>query len=119
MDVLPNQKNTWASLHGDVETLDEFYKRRSDLRPAGRSTELNLYIDDQLKKENDKLAGQNLGFHQVGSYSTSENNRLGELMYAKMALIHNNVELAEKLVLGHRLHPNLHDDYVAKTKCYG
>lgn len=107
---LPNIKTTWAPMGIDVEPFDEWLIRQersfisSELAKMKYLDELYLTRLNHLSKS---LIGDSCFFAKEVRLACDQ-----------LTIMHNST-YADKLIRGERLSPNLHEEYVKKTSCYG
>ncbi|KZN63350.1 hypothetical protein [Pseudoalteromonas luteoviolacea] len=107
---LPNLINTWEGLGG--ENLTPFTGNVEDPNLDGAKS---TWLNDMFR-----AAGGMPKNNSLSGFSQNGNTLLAEISMAYFSLAHmGDSTLADKFILGYRLTSNLHQDYVARTKCYG
>lgn len=106
----PNLLNTWQGLGG--EKLTPFSGSVNDSELNGAKAE---WLDKMFRAvggmpDNNSLSG----------FSRAGNTLKAEIAMAYFSLVYaDDSTLADRFILGYRLTPNHHPDYVSRTKCYG
>lgn len=117
---LPNQTTTWGR---PIESFEDWNARESQrFNFASEMGALQAYLTDQLKVESADMVGLRFNHPILGlvAHLGERDNRARELLYAYMALtVAGDAGPAHALIAGQRLNPHLHDEYVARTCCYG
>lgn len=115
---LPNQSTTWDR---PIEPFDAWRERQA-ASFVSEATAIACYLQDQLRQEGQtmEVLSQNSPILGLVSYLGESNNRAQELLYAYLALtVAGDQGPARSVLAGQRLNPNLHPDYVERTRCYG
>lgn len=108
--ALPNLLSTWHGLGG--EQLTPFSGDVDNPEHEGAKA---IWLDEMFRATGGMPKNNSLsGFSQAG------NTLQAEIAMAYFALVRcGDSTLADKFIRGHRLIPNLHPNYVARTRCYG
>lgn len=115
---LPNQTSTWGR---PIESF-EAWQAKQGRAFASETTAIVCYLQDQLRLESEDIKNVSFNNPVLGllSHLGESNNRALELLYAHLALsVSGDVGPARRLLAGLRLNPNLHPEYVERTRCYG
>ena len=115
---LPNQSNTWGR---PIESFDAWRARQTTVFVSDAAA-IGCYLRDQLRHEVEGMKQVSFNNPILGllSHLGEANNRAQELLYAYQALtMADDQGPAQRVLAGVRLNPNLHPDYVERTRCYG
>ncbi len=109
-NLLPNLLSTWNGLGGEL--LTPF---GGDVNNPENEGAKAIWLDEMFRATGGMPKNNSLsGFSQAG------NTLQAEIAMAYFALVRcGDSTLADKFIIGHRLVPNLHPDYVIRTRCYG
>jgi len=106
--ILPNLTSTWENLGGENLTPFDGGLSSSDGAKA-------IWLDNMFRN----VGGMPLN-NSLSGFSVQGNTLKAEIAMAYFSLVYQgNSLLADKFIQGERLTPNLHPEYVQKTKCNG
>lgn len=107
---MPNFKSTWESLGIDLPEYHEWLKTQGSKfasESAAKLCYLSWLYDQRAEFVSNSLLGDTCPFAKEVRMACDQLSVTGESSYADL------------VIRGERLAPNLHQDYVAKTNCYG
>lgn len=115
---LPNPSETWGR---DLPQF-ESWKNNKDYTFNSEDAALFIFLHELMRSEQVVVSRDVLSdiASAVTETETLHQCFIGELLYAYLALsVAGDSNPARLFVVGHRLCPGLHADYVHRTRCYG
>ncbi len=107
---MANFKKTWEGLGIDLPAFSEWVKGQEHIFASDSAAKLNylswLYAQ-RLDAVSKSIIGDTCPFAKEVRLACDQLSVTGDSHYA------------DRVIRGERLAPNLHQDYVAKTNCYG